>query len=532
MKKIFTLVAAALCSMSMMAKDYTCPLVVNLKGGNDMPVDMPVGDIKVNVDEQKDGKYTMSLLNFNMNGIMSVGNIVIKDVEATKCGNVIMLNAAKDIQITKGDDENVEWMGPGLGNVNILLKGELKGDNFNAYLNIPLADKADNMIVGVKLGKNCNEMGQLPNAGFENFHEASYSSAKSQEPNGWHSFMSSTGSMASMVSAAIHTYASSEVRENAAEDNKQCVKIVSTPVKVGSIVAASANGTITTGRLKAGSMTASSKDNCSFLDFSSADVDANGDPFYAVLNNKPDAMKVWVKFKAGDGNKNPKATISALLTNGNMVQDPEDDKYAANIIARANNSSIESKDEWQEITIPFTYDNAEEMPKAALVTMSTCAVPGGGSKSETNPDVLYVDDVEMVYNADVKKVTMDGEDITNKFDEAGELEKEGYNKNLDINNFQLEAIGAGAYVTKKITTDGFNTYVSFTVTSNDLKNCVTRTITLKNYTTGIKNVETLTLPNGVKAIYNMAGQQVTDMQSGQVYIVKYTNGETKKMIKK
>ena len=51
MKKIFTLVAAALCSMSMMAKDYTCPLVVNMMG-----TDMPVGDIKVSVDEQKDGK--------------------------------------------------------------------------------------------------------------------------------------------------------------------------------------------------------------------------------------------------------------------------------------------------------------------------------------------------------------------------------------------------------------------------------------------------------------------------------------------
>ena len=524
MKKIFTLVAAALCSMSMMAKEYTCPLVVNLMGN-----DMPVGDIKVNVDKQNDDKYTMSLLNFDMNGIMPVGNIVIQDVEATKCGNVIMLNAAKDIQITAGDDESKDWMGPGLGNVNILLKGELKGDNFNAYLNIPVTSE---MIVGVKLGKNCNEMGQLPNAGFENFHEASYSSAKSQEPNGWHSFMSSTGSLAGTVSAAVHTYASSEVRENAAEDNKQCVKIISTPVKVGSLVTASANGTITTGRLKAGNMSPSSKDNCSFLDFSSTGVDANGDPFYAVLNNKSDSMKVWVKFKAGDGNKNPKATISALLTNGKYAQDPEDDKHAANIIARANNSSIESKDEWQEITIPFTYDNKNEMPKAALVTMSTCAVPSGGSKSETNPDVLYVDDVEMVYNADVKKVTMDGEDITGKFNESGELEIKNYDKELDINNFQLEAIGAGAYVTKKITADSFDTFVSFTITSNDLKNCVTRTITLKGYTTGIKNVETITLPNGVKAIYNMAGQQVTDMQSGQVYIMKYTNGETKKMIKK
>lgn len=524
MKKIFTLVAAALCSMSMMAKDYTCPLVVNMMG-----FDMPVGDIQVNVDEQGEGKYTMSLLNFKMSDDMPVGNIVIKDVEATKCGNVTMLNAAKDIQITAGDDESLDWMGPNLGNVNILLKGELKGDKFNAYLNIPLAG---NMIIGVKLGENANEMGQLPNAGFEKFHEASYSSAKSQEPNGWHSFMSSTGNVASMVSEPVHTYESAEVRENAAEDNKKCVKIVSTPVKFMGMVVASANGTITTGRLQAGSADATSNKNCSFLDFSSTDVDANGDPFYAVLNNKPDAMKVWVKFKAGDGNKNPKATISALLTNGKMAQDPEDEQYAANIIARANNSSIESKDEWQEITIPFTYDNAEEMPKAALVTMSTCAVPSGGSKSETNPDVLYVDDVEMVYNAGVKKVTMDGKDITNEFDEAGELEIEGYSKDLDINNFQLEAIGAGAYVTKKITSDGFDTYVSFTVTSNDLKNCVTRTITFKDYTTGIKNLETITLPNGVKAIYNMAGQQVTSMQSGQVYIVKYTNGESKKMIKK
>lgn len=175
MKKIFTLVAAALCSMSMMAKEYTCPLVVNMMG-----TDMPVGDVKVNVDEQGEGKYTMSLLNFKMNDFMQIGNIVIKDVEATKCGNVIMLNAAKDIQITEGDDKNVEWMGPGLGNVNIIFKGELKGNNFNAYLNIPLAG---GMIVGVKLGEKCNEMGQLPNAGFEKFHEASYNDAKSQEPN-------------------------------------------------------------------------------------------------------------------------------------------------------------------------------------------------------------------------------------------------------------------------------------------------------------------------------------------------------------
>lgn len=89
-------------------------------------------------------------------------------------------------------------------------------------------------------------------------------------------------------------------------------------IKFGSLerIVASANGTITTGRLQAGSMTASDKANCAFLDFSLTNKDGNGDPYYAVLNNKPDAIKAWVKFKAGDGNNNPTASISALLSNG------------------------------------------------------------------------------------------------------------------------------------------------------------------------------------------------------------------------
>lgn len=50
--------------------------------------------------------------------------------------------------------------------------------------------------------------------------------------------------------------------------------------------------------------------------------------------------------------------------------------------------------------------------------------------------------------------------------------------------------------------------------------------------TGIKNVQAVTLPNGINAIYNLAGQQVSSMASGNVYIVKTTDGKTKKVIKK
>ena len=50
--------------------------------------------------------------------------------------------------------------------------------------------------------------------------------------------------------------------------------------------------------------------------------------------------------------------------------------------------------------------------------------------------------------------------------------------------------------------------------------------------TGINKPQTVTLPNGINAIYNLAGQQVGSMTSGQVYIIKTTDGQTKKVIKK
>lgn len=50
--------------------------------------------------------------------------------------------------------------------------------------------------------------------------------------------------------------------------------------------------------------------------------------------------------------------------------------------------------------------------------------------------------------------------------------------------------------------------------------------------TGINKPQTVTLPNGINAIYNLAGQQVSSMTSGNVYIVKTTDGKIKKVIKK
>ncbi len=526
MKKIFTSVLMALAMMSASAEEYTCPLVINIGWG-----DMASGNINVTVSKQDNDKYTMSLKNFSLGEDMPIGTIEVKDVDAVTCGNTTSLFSQQTIRITDGDDSSIEWNGKNMGDLPILLKGQLKNGKFNAILNIPVGG---GLIVGVKLGEDANNMSQLPNSGFENFHTATASNKfTSDEPNGWHSFMSCTGALEAMVKGTTHTYIDTNVREGADEDNKNCVKIISTGINIV-FFKASANGTITTGRLQAGDTDAANSKNCSFMSFETADKDDNGDPFYAVLNNKPDSIKVWVKHHAGKGNTtNTNATISAILTNGNYVQDPKDDNYSGNIIAEANTVSIEAKDAWEQISIPFVYSNTDETPKGALVTMSTCSVPGGGSTDNNDPDVLYVDDVEMVYNAAIKSVSLDGKELV--FDESGNADIENYKGTISPEMFTVEADGVGAYVTTKITSDEDDpsiVYATIVVTSNDLKTYEYRTVTFTGVPTGIANTTSTVMPTGVKAIYNLSGQKVSSMGKSGTYIIQRTDGTTVKVLKK
>lgn len=54
----------------------------------------------------------------------------------------------------------------------------------------------------------------------------------------------------------------------------------------------------------------------------------------------------------------------------------------------------------------------------------------------------------------------------------------------------------------------------------------------KNITTGIKTLQATTKANNATSIFTLAGQQVSSMTSSNVYIVKTTDGKTKKVIKK
>lgn len=532
MKKIFTsLLTMVAFAVSAMATDYKDIMTVTVNGVQATPTENTIS-----IEDKGENGYTLSLKNFVMymeGEPMPVGTIVLENVGATANGEVTTLKTNQEITIAEGDDPNFagQWLGPILSATGELipvnLVGEIRGDKFYTVINIYFSEMNIKVVFG-------NGGYQITNSDFELFHKATYTGAfnkkyESDEPNAWHSFMSSTGSLASAVSSNTHTYISDDVRPGTT--GKKSVKVVSGIV----LGFQPANGTITTGRLKAAGLTATDTKNNSFLDLTNKDVDGNGDPFYTLLNGQPDAIKVWVKYQQGKVNETyPYATISATITDGTYYQDPEDKTYT-NIVAKAKNDKIESKGfEWQELTIPFDYasfatNNAET--KAILVTMSTNAQPGVASSSANNPDVLIIDDLSLVYNSQLASLKVKGADVEgfNKDEFNYDLTAEGA---ISVDDIEAVSDGQGAYVTKSVEDVDGGVKVTITVTSNDLQTTNVYTLNIAGATTtGINKIETTT-GKGTAAIYNVNGQRVNNMSQKGLYIIRQADGKTVKVLKK
>lgn len=523
MKKLFTIAAFALSSLSMMAEDYSCPLLVVVEGNS-----QPKATQTVSVTQQKDGKYSLSLKNFKM-GSIPVGNIEVNDVDAMTCGTTICLSTQKTIQITAGDDASVKWTGPALGNVPILLKGELNGSTFNAILSISMVDPESPMNVRVELG-DVENIGQIPNSNFEAFHEEkSGLTKKEDQADHWHSFINSETTALTSSAKMKHNWQSNDVRPGSTGTS-------SLEVKSRTVLGQSANGTVTTGRIKAGSITAEDPANCSFLDLSNTEKDKKGDPYYTILTCKPDAIEFWTKFFVGkreESNKdNIYATISAAITDGTYYQDPQDNDKYTNVVATAKNDKIESLDNtWQKLTVPFNYKETDKAAKAILVTISTCSVPGGGSLSDKDgeQDAIKIDDMRLVYNANATSIKFKGEELTEE--EGGYYTT--FNGEVKNSDLEVETDSKSAYVTKSIfnTEDGVIAIIN--IVSNDLKTANRYVILIEGATTtGINKPQTVTTQSGVKAVYNLSGQQVSGMSKAGVYIVERNDGTTVKVLKK
>lgn len=540
MKRFFTsLLATAAFAVSSMATDYKDMMTVSLDGYPTTPT-----ETTISVEKTDDSGYTLSLKNFVLymsSGDqvypMPVGTIVLENVEAVTNGDVTTLKTSQDIEIAEGDDPTFEglWIGPGLSEqgdlIPVNMTGEIRGDKFYTVININFMGMNIDVVFG-------NGGYQIENSGFENFHTATYVDGKnkytSDEPNAWHSFNSgiATGTASFLTKYALqngNTSVSDDVRPGSTGTKSVAIK--------SSIVMGfqSANGTMTTGRLQAGSVTATDAANCSFLDMSSTDTDGNGDPFYTVLNGRPDALSVWVKYKQGQVNEQyPYATVSAVITDGTRYQDPEDKAYT-NVVAKAQDKTIESKGfEWQNLVIPFdytSYASNDAQAKALLVTISTNAQPGVGSSDAENPDMIIVDDISLVYNSHLASLKVKGTEVED-FDKnvlSYDLKGEGA---ISVDDIEAVSDGQGAYVTKAVEGTDKGVKVTITVTSNDLKTTNVYTLNIEGATTtGINKVETTT-GKDTAAIYNVNGQRVDNMSQKGLYIIRQADGKTVKVLKK
>ena len=507
-KTLLSLALALLSSLSMSANDYTETLVVTVNGTATRQT------ATISVDKNNDGTYNFNLKNFMLkigDQSMGIGNITLNNLEAATSSKGDVVSTHRDITITKGDDPNVDtWMGPMLGTIPLDLKLLVNNEKLYTLIDIDMQQTLKQTI-HVTFGDNY----QLPNSGFEDYRteqitklDDSYKqiTVNVEEPLNWHSFASATGDFVQAANALSdpHTYSSDVVRSGATGKKS----LLLTSASVFGIVA---NGTITTGRMQAGAMTAADTKNCAFLSTDNTSTDSHSDPFYALMDGTPDSIAVWVKFKQGTPNADhPYATVSAAITDGTYYQDPKDKDYT-NVVATAKNAQIASNNfEWQRIVVPFKYTGNDVKAKALLVTISTNADPGQGSAA----DNLYVDDISLIYNVDKPAVTVNGHAVT--LDKA-EVTTTAVDPATAVVDATTANKGSFAAVSE-LSSSADQRKLQLLYCSDDLQTIKTYTLVInKGAETGISQIKTAT--NNDSKVYDLNGREVKTMHHGNVYIL-------------
>ena len=290
---------------------------------------------------------------------------------------------------------------------------------------------------------------QMPNSDMEDWN-----SSYTNEPNRWHGFKSAGGTFAGTSANIASLGSSNDVRPGATGH--------SAVLTAGSFLTIVANGTMTNGKLMAGSYDANSPLNHAEMD------KANGtNDFYMPLYAKPDKFSVWMKYTQGTANANNKASVSVKTFDGNYYQEPVDKTYT-NVSGSIVGGAIAACD-WTHFTFDFDYNsyaanNAET--KAIFVTFSTNGNPGSGSKN----DAVYVDDMELIYLGNMTDLRYQGVTI-----EGWDPDVKEYNMEMAgepvLDDFTATIEGVSAVLTKSMEQNADGSYrIAISVVSADLQN--------------------------------------------------------------
>lgn len=254
---------------------------------------------------------------------------------------------------------------------------------------------------------------QLPNGDFEGTWNSVTGKVKTgiisskiqtcKVPNHWNSFMDCDGASSTLKDYArgVQVEMSSEKRPGSTGTTS--VKIMSRNTVAAGVLA---QGNLTTGRVYAGNMIASSEDNHNYTDINNSKY---GQKFYG----RPDAVSVWVKYESGreDGpNNEDLARISAILHDNYKYQDPTTNSKIIEHKIGSAELNYAPTNGWVEKIVPFEYvsgSKGTEKPSYILMTLTTNKTPGKGSFG----DVVYIDDISMVYYHALLDLKYDGKTV-------------------------------------------------------------------------------------------------------------------------
>ena len=419
MKKTFlTFCLATLAVLAIHATDYNGIIEVTRNG------QVNTETATVTVTEQSSDLSTM-ILRVPFMGMQMVLNMT--DVPTATVDNITTYSAERNVQTV-------------YGNMYTIVFARVTDGMMAANVAIPA--------YGVTMWFNTvGDHFQLPNSDMEAWTN------NLGEPDRWHGFKSADGSFASISSGLVTLASSDDVRSGATGH--------SAVMTAGSVWGVVANGTMTNGQLHAGSLSATSTDNHAEMD------KAKGtDDFYMPLYAKPDKFNVWLKYTQGTENADNMAGVSVKTFDGTYYQEPVDKEYT-NLSGSIVGGSITAGD-WTQYSFPFDYDSYaanNAASEAIFVTFSTNGNPGQGSGG----DKLYVDDMELVYLAEMTDLRYQGETIEgwNPTVTTYAIETEG-EPNLD--DFTADVTGASAVVTKTMEQNADGTYrIAISAVAGDLQ---------------------------------------------------------------
>lgn len=419
MKKIYLILTAALLSATQLFAASTVTVndvIGRFSGGLNIGADAQTGEV-VLLPGSADGKVTLVLPDFNFGGL-PLGDIVVTNASLSSTGAVSGITEYP-LYIPFLKTRALVSINPRSSKLTASTA------KLNLTINVTGLDPIPVTFDGERIAKNF----QMPNAGFENnWHTVN----KGVEPEYWHSFNSGTGDFISSTQDNTQLTESNDVRPGST-GNKSAL------IKSRYIVIARANGNFTNGQINAASWTATDGQN----NYNFSDPSNNG--FNTTFTATPDSIAFWAKYIPVSGTNTTKARMHAIITTNAYYKDPEDGGSYDNVKVAEAAINYDPTNGWKRLCVPFEYSNVGA-DKAAyiLINFTTNQTPGGGNTSSSNVDQLYLDDVEMIYNANLKSLSIGNEAIL--FTNGNANSTQTYCDSCYTADVALDGTGAAAYV--------------------------------------------------------------------------------------